>query len=708
MSFLTPLYLLGLLAIAVPIILHLINFRKPRKQVFSTLVFFKRLQKSSIKQLKLKKRLLLAIRIAAIMLLAAALARPMLTPGSLLSFSSGSVLYLVLLENGPGMSQIDERGPLMSTAKTAVSRLIDAASAEDRFLIYNTHGELLMAEEMGQAQARRLLEQLEAVNAGNFTRERTELLIRRAGITDRENRSAYFVGRGADDLAEELEGLRMEPQFNLNLMPFNAILTGEQPAANAGITGISSRSQIAAGGRPLTIDVEVTNYSERPAINYFLSLESGGEIVGQYQIGLEPMQTGSWSFEVIPPEAGSFTGRAVLEGDPVGFDNVRYFAFELPQTRSILIVNEQRPGVASRSWLNPVFAAAQRTAGRVEVQRVGWDGFTAAMQNAPDAVMLEGVSDIPDFTWPDLLTFVQQGGGLVIFPGEAGTPERINRFLERVNAGRFTGILGEPGRFRSVAQVGMIVRGHPVLDDIFEITDEEDVRLDLPNIFHYWRYSVAGGSAAQQILRTSLGDPLLVQHNLGEGRLFVSAVNTSPEWSAFSVNPLFAPLFYRLGLYAASGERGGLNTFLLGEPFEWQTRSGFNPSTLRLGEQLIVPEITAVSRGVRLLSETYSWQPGIVRIEARDDTLEVAVNQRATESDLRTLGPQAVERLFASRFPNVRVTELRVDDSDLAGRIGSAGTGREIWNWFVLIGFILLLSESVVTKKFSGDSTDAV
>ncbi|MCC5934138.1 MAG: BatA domain-containing protein [Candidatus Cyclonatronum sp.] len=708
MSFLTPLYLLGLLAIAIPLILHLINFRKPKKQVFSTLVFFKRLQKSSIKQLKLKKRILLAIRIAAIMLLAAALARPMLSPGSVLSFSSGSVLYLILLENGPGMTQIDERGPLMETAAAAAGRLIDAASAEDRFLIYNTHGELLMAEEMSQAQARRLLEQLEPVNAGNFTGQRLEQLIRRAGITDRENRSAYYIGRGADDLATQLQELSIEPQFSLNLMPFNTILTGEQPAANAGITGISSRSQIAAGGRPLTIDVEVTNYAERPVINYFLSLESMGEIAGQYQINLEPMQTGMWSFEVIPPESGSFSGRAVLEGDPIGFDNTRYFAFELPKTRSVLIVNESRPGSQAVSWLKPVFEAAQRTAGRVEVQRTGWDGFTQAMQNTPDAIMLEGVSDIPEFTWPDLLTFVQQGGGLIIFPGEAGSPERINRFLERVNAGRFTGILGDPGRFRSVAQLGMIVRGHPVLDDIFDVTDEEDVRIELPNIFHYWRYSVAGGSAAQQILRTSLGDPLLVQHNLGEGRLFVSAINTSPEWSAFSVNPLFAPFFYRLGLYAASGERGGLNTFRLGETFEWHTRSEFNQASITIGDQVLVPEIATQGRGVRLIAETDSWKPGIARIASGNDTLEVAVNQRTTESDLRTLGREAVNSLFSAHFPNVRVTELRSGDTNLAGQIGTARTGREIWNWFVLIGFILLLSESLVTKKFSGEPSDAV
>ncbi|MFW6347826.1 MAG: BatA domain-containing protein [Cyclonatronaceae bacterium] len=88
MSFLTPFYLLGLLAIALPIILHLINFRKPQRQAFSTLVFFRRLQRSSMKRLKLKKRLLLALRIALLALLAMALARPAFSPGTAFNFWS--------------------------------------------------------------------------------------------------------------------------------------------------------------------------------------------------------------------------------------------------------------------------------------------------------------------------------------------------------------------------------------------------------------------------------------------------------------------------------------------------------------------------------------------------------------------------------------------------------------------------------------------
>ena len=80
MNFLNPLFLLGLLAVAVPVIIHLINLQRPQKVAFSTLSFFNELRKSTIRRIRIKQYLLLALRTLAIFFLALALARPFLPP----------------------------------------------------------------------------------------------------------------------------------------------------------------------------------------------------------------------------------------------------------------------------------------------------------------------------------------------------------------------------------------------------------------------------------------------------------------------------------------------------------------------------------------------------------------------------------------------------------------------------------------------------
>lgn len=704
MSFLTPLLLLGALAVAIPIILHLINFRKPNKQQFSTLVFFQQLQRSSIKWLKLKKRILLAIRIAAICFLAFALARPFLAPDySFFIPDRGSVLYALLIENSPAMTQVDERGPLMQTAVGVAEKLIENSGEDDRFLLFNTHGALLYPDELSRDRAMRVISSVESVNASNNFVTRLRDLISRTEGTDRDASALYVITRGSIQYEDFLRDFEAGSSFNPSLLPLTVITTGESPSTNTAITNISSPNQIVAGGRPVSILVDVTNFGTQPAFNQFLSLEVDGEIQGQYQIDLNPGEEQTFTFDIVAPERGYLNARAVLEGDSHTFDNFRYFSIEIPERTRIALV---RDSGNSRSWLHPVFMAASRSTGQLSVDNITWDEISRIQSDAFDAVILDGVSSIPEFAWPELQNFTQGGGGLVLVPGDDSNPERINPFLQRMNAGRFTGFTGVPGRFEEVARVDRIVRGHPVLDEIFDVQEDEDVRIELPRIYHYWNYSPGSSSAVQVILRTNLDDPLLIDHRVGNGRFLISATSPDPAWSGFAINPIFAPLFYRVGMYAAAGESGSVNEFVLDRPFEWSLNRDFDTYTLSINDVELVPEIRSVGGGLLLNAPTDEWTPGFAKLTNQTDTLYIAVNQRAEESDFTTLETQRLRELFAEHFSVNDVLSLGDRTADEASAsIGAASTGREIWNWFIIVAILLLAGESFVAKKLRGDTT---
>ena len=83
MSFLNPLFLFGLLAAAIPIVIHLFTRRRPREVRFPSLEFLSEVNQSEIRRLRLKQWLLLLLRTLAVASLALAMARPALrgTPG---------------------------------------------------------------------------------------------------------------------------------------------------------------------------------------------------------------------------------------------------------------------------------------------------------------------------------------------------------------------------------------------------------------------------------------------------------------------------------------------------------------------------------------------------------------------------------------------------------------------------------------------------
>ncbi|MBR9976556.1 MAG: BatA domain-containing protein, partial [Bacteroidetes bacterium] len=100
MTFLNPLYLIALVAAAIPIILHLLNLRKTRVIEFSTLTFLKELQRSKIRKLKIRQWLLLALRTLIIVFLVLAFTRPALRSGfGFLPGTTAKSSVVIVLDN---------------------------------------------------------------------------------------------------------------------------------------------------------------------------------------------------------------------------------------------------------------------------------------------------------------------------------------------------------------------------------------------------------------------------------------------------------------------------------------------------------------------------------------------------------------------------------------------------------------------------------
>ena len=125
MTFLNPLALFGLLAAAIPILLHLLNLRKLRTIEFSTLSFLKELQKTSIRRLKLRQLLLLMLRTLLVLLIVLAFSRPTLR-GSLIGNigSHARTTAVFIMDDSYSMSVSDEHGELLKQAQLAARNVV--------------------------------------------------------------------------------------------------------------------------------------------------------------------------------------------------------------------------------------------------------------------------------------------------------------------------------------------------------------------------------------------------------------------------------------------------------------------------------------------------------------------------------------------------------------------------------------------------------
>ena len=703
MTFLAPLFLLAALAIAIPILIHFLNLKKPQKVAFSTLSFFRELQKSTIRRLKLKRLLLMAVRILIVLMLAFALARPYLPAGWTDSGNSSPILYSFLVDNGIGMDRIDADGPYLDQSKTLIAEIISNSRDHDRFVLLNTHGEPLRSSILNANQALDALQSLKISATGNLNTIRFSELFSLMDSWPGDRKVVYRITTS--------DGLKRDVDIDQSVLdvfagiPIHYVAIGNDDVSNLLISQVSTSGQLTGPGRPVGLEVTVSNRGNQPVFNQFVSLETDGNPGGQHQIDLEPGESSQLIFELIPPRSGTIPGKIVIEGDQFVHDNTHFFSLNIPTTRKILLINDVDDGAAS--YLDAALSAAEQLQGRISIDRKSSDTYVDSGDLSQfDAIILNGLIRVPDDLQEQLVQLVQSGRGLVIFPSERADVISYNRFLNRINAGQISGFRGDYGTFEPTARLDRIREGHPIIDEIFSKQEDEEVRTTLPALFYYMVFTPAPQQTFIPILRSDLQDPVLLEHRFGNGRVLLSMFGTDPGWSTFPGNPLFAPVFYRTILYAMSGDRGGFSNHELGQKFSGLFPIRGDRITIQGAEGDYLPEVNPSNPGVVNISyDAAEWGPGIYRIRTENEEIHIAANFHISESDFYTLSEDNASELLADKFNQLEI--FGQDDQsfkEIQASVGSAGFGSEIWYWFILAAIILMMLELAISRWYKAES----
>ncbi|MCA9736441.1 MAG: BatA and WFA domain-containing protein, partial [Gemmatimonadetes bacterium] len=175
MSFLTPWFLAGLAAVAVPIIVHLIQ--RDRKTVvrFPSLMFLERIPFRSVRRQTIRNWPLFLLRLAAIVLLALAFARPFLSGGEGAQLAGGPLERVVLVDRSYSMAWEGSFERALDQARSALTELQDGDRAS---VIAFDENATVLARSVDPTTARRALDGLTA--SDRTTRLRPALEISQA------------------------------------------------------------------------------------------------------------------------------------------------------------------------------------------------------------------------------------------------------------------------------------------------------------------------------------------------------------------------------------------------------------------------------------------------------------------------------------------------------------------------------------------------
>ena len=289
-----PLFLIGLSAIAIPIIIHLLQLRRYRKVYFSNVDMLDELQSENRRQHNLRKLLILASRILAIVCLVLAFCQPVI-PSKQSPLESGATVVSIYLDNSYSMETGGMEGSLIETAKQKAREI---AAAYDP----GTHFQLL-TNNMDGSQFRwlsreELLQAVDLVEAGAVTtplsvtaaRQNQFLLSATAG-----NRHAYLISdfqRSTSDLSQ----LPADSAVLSTLIPL-----GGSQLANICLDSLSFNSPAYFPGATVKIDARLRNLSDKPVEKQPLRLFIGNRQQDTEPLSHSPSKTTAFSKAMSKP-----------------------------------------------------------------------------------------------------------------------------------------------------------------------------------------------------------------------------------------------------------------------------------------------------------------------------------------------------------------------------------------------------------------------
>jgi len=680
MHFLYPAFLFALTTLAIPVFIHLFNFRRYQKVYFSNVQFLKEIQEQQSSRRNLKERLILASRMLAITFLVLAFAKPYI-PAQNSANAGKQQAVSIFVDNSYSMEAINREGPLLDEAKRRAKEIASAYSINDNFQLLTQdfegkHQRFVSRDEFDDA--------VDAVKISPQSRLLQQIINRQQSLLNmhKEGARALYV---ISDFQKNMAGSRpvtADTGTRITLVQLKA-----NTLPNVAVDSVALLSAIHRPGENEKLVVRLHNYAGETAEKVPLKLlvNGGQKALGSYTIKARAVQYDTLTFSGL--HAGWQRAEISLQDNPVTFDNQFYFSFNVRQQMPVLLVGGGTPN----PYLKAVFAADPF----FEAKSVPGGNIDYASLNTYPLVVLSDQNAISTGLAQQLRTYVNKGGTLLVFPSADADLASYRSLLQPLNA-------AYPEKLMiGGTKVSGINLQNQVFKNIFEDFPQNP---DLPIVKKYYRLSSSSYYRAEDLMVLPGRQPFWVSYNSGKGKVYVSAVALNEDFSNLPRHALFVPVMFRIALL--SGHDHPL-FYTLGhdgtiEIPPVQTNARQLLKLVKTG-QSIIPDIKQQEGSTLLYVAGQLLGTGIYDLKKQDSTVAVlAFNDNRGESDLSYLTGAELSKLVPPAAP-----VLRSGAGSLKNVITESNYGLQLWKLCIILALIFIGAEIALIRYFKTDRQQA-
>ncbi len=682
MRFLSSGFLFALLALAIPIIIHLFNFRKFKKVYFSNVRFLKLVQIQTSSRQHLKDRLILASRILALAFLVFAFARPYI-PNSDQKNAHQSQVVSIFVDNSYSMEAVNKEGTLLDEAKRRAKEIASAYSPNDKFqlLTHDFEGKfqrLLNYDEFQSA--------VNEVHISSSNRDLSQIIRRQEDVFSREPNSRKTVYVISD--------------FQQNILPDSPIMadsaltirlvrlkSNSQP--NISIDSVWFASAIHKPGDSEQLIVKLRNNSDEAAENIPIKITINKQQKAIGSLTIEPRTTSTDTLSFSGLKAGWQEGEIQITDFPVVFDDRFYFSFNVQQSIPLLVIS----GSLDNEYLNSVYRSdVFFNVSNVSAGNINYSG----LNNYPILILNE-VAQINDGLIQQLNGFVKRGGSLMIFPELQSNQEGLRELLQNLGTDLPAEVVS------AETKVTSINLQHPIFKGVFEKIPQ---KLDLPVAKKHLRYSNRNNTTRQSILEFPGRETFFSEYRMGRGKIYLSAVPLNAETSNFARHSVFVPIMYQTALLSLQ-DQNLFHKLNRDQVVELPKLTLNSNQTLKLRRDKFeaIPDLRQNENASQIYVADQIRQIGNYQL-LKNDSLQaiLSFNDAGPESDLS----YASDMNIKGKFPGQKIDLITPEPGSIQGSVKSINQGTSLWKLCIILSLFFLAAEIFLIRFYKKSQTKAV
>ncbi|MFZ2653370.1 MAG: BatA domain-containing protein [Victivallales bacterium] len=672
MQFGNTMFLWGLLALPIPLVIHL-YFRRNRVRVkFSTIQFFRKRERFLSFRRKLRDFLLLFLRTLAVLFLVLALARPSI--GGFKYLSGGSADAVIIIDDTLSMCRKNSSGDTAyACARKKAQEIADALGGGDSAAV------IFLSGRRGVALTQSIRKADDAIKnsipsgcGGSYSagfRQASEYI--RASMNP--NHEIFLISDFQSCQAPSQP--YRDGELKDSRIYFVAV-SGTQE--NISVTRVSTGSKPKTVNRAMRVEYDVENFGKAESRTE-LNFEVNGRTIETRDLALPGGEKKSGEFSFVPVSEGVVYGSVGVKDEPYGMDNRRYFAVSVSKNVRVLAVYEDEfvktdPYFFIKHALDPDGTASNG----ISIQTATVKELTAEALSGTHVVILADIDSVPEKYASLIADYLKKGGSVVSLPGSRTKASSMSGIADALKKDSIS-VANAYGGKVAFKKKGIMFSGDlAIMNDLLQLDYLE------------WKdIQELSADPSAEVLATASGKNVILERKAGNGRWIALACSARNDYCNWPELKSFPVMMVHLVDHAANGMTD-IKSMVCGNKIPLVPSSNSIDVSKSSGSFKL-----STVKG-RAFSFEDTWVPGVITFDGAD--IRAAVLNGDSEESRPEILPH--EKMLKSILDHD--VNFISADSTVAEQVDSSRKGNSLAGLFLVLLFCAALMEFLISDNHLG------